>query len=60
MVQTSKTFSYGSVSNKKYTGIATFDYKIGPFKGLSVQLKIHNLRVIGGKDGRISGSAWKN
>lgn len=60
MVQASKTSSYGSVSNKKYTGIATFDYKIGPFKGLSVQLGTYNLRVIGRKDGRISGSAWEN
>ena len=60
LVKTSKTSSYGSVSNKKYSGVATFSYKIGPVKGLSVQIGTYNLKVNGGKNGLISGSDWKN
>lgn len=60
LVKTSKTSSYGSVSNKKYSGVATFSYRLGPVKGLSVQIGTYNLKVNGGKNGLISGSAWKN
>ena len=60
LVITAKTSSYGSVANKKYSGVATFSYKIGPIKGLSVQIGTYNLKVTGGKSGLISGSAWKN
>jgi hypothetical protein len=60
LVKTSRTSSYGSISNKKYSGVATFSYKIGPLKGLSVQIGTYNLKVTGGKNGLISGSAWKN
>ena len=60
LVKTSRTSSYGLISNKKYSGVATFSYKIGPLKGLSVQIGTYNLKVTGGKNGLISGSAWKN
>ncbi|MGK1272173.1 hypothetical protein ACRE8H_26760, partial [Klebsiella pneumoniae] len=58
MVQTSNTSNQGLVSKGIYTGTSTFNYKIGPLKGLSVQIGTYNIQVKGNHKGKTSGKGW--
>lgn len=58
MVKTSNTSNLGKASNGTYTGTSTFEYKLGPLKGVSLQVGTYNMEVEGNQNGKIGGRGW--